>query len=1035
MTLITLVKSRGGLAILFLLSALGASPALPQDPIVQAAVPVSAEPTEDEVQALAARRRTVEEEQANVARERRELAALRTQTARQLEALDIGQIVRTTVEQAELAAETARVNLSGVEVELQTAEQKLADLQALIESLQERLEAFSMSPTDNPEAQQTIAKIGEDLALQQAYLALEDQHLANLQAARFIAGQRLGIALKWAEELRNQYQMARELSDKAALGQLQERIQKEQQALLDQVADLRKRLDAAQGTAPEAQVERGKLKTRLLETEEQARLKQIELALAQAQARLNSIEAVLSNSAAGTDELAVTLKQADALVQELAARAEFLKNKIALIKQQQGAYVKSLSVASPERKQAIQDSRVLAEVLDSLGKQSRQLAFLTETTLDRRARLQTRYEQKLRHGLMIRQTLPADMPAWRSLGQEFLALPVALGQTTFKQLVAALHASTGFGLVQTVLIELVWLGLIVWIYRYLKPGVGQIFPAHHIFLGRVMRIGARLLRANIISVAVIGALFILFLLAGMPQPGFGIFILFALAWLSYKLAIDLAQMLLLDGQFTQGVAHPRLYRALRWGALALALLTPLMLLGHFSAASPLLRNFTDRLFLLLLIPGLILILRGRKLILLPLHSKVTARWLNIGERVIVVLSLALLISAVVGLVGYVNLAWAIVLYVGLFLLVLGGWLLLRGLLRDLVRLFKNRLASRTYGVAGRHTFLENIMDPLGRIAQLGLFIGAMATLFHLYGWDAGSPVTRNVREVLTTQLLSVDGRPITILNILLTLLIVIAVVRVGGWSRELTYRWLFYKVTNSGARHSLSVFTQYAVVLIGFLIALRVLGINLTTLTVFAGALGVGIGFGLQNIANNFVSGILLLIERPVRTGDTVTIGPNQGSVTRIGIRSLTVQTPDNLEVIIPNADVISHPFTNWTFSDTVVRTSLAIAIGYQNDLHLARRIIEGILKNHASIIRATTSSVWLEDFGNATVVFRVHYFTDLCTSSSGEVKSALLFQIWDSFKQAGIRFPGAPVEPPAPAQYTAGQTSGEVRIVPPDTL
>ncbi|MEO5573749.1 MAG: mechanosensitive ion channel domain-containing protein [Gammaproteobacteria bacterium] len=980
---------------------------------------------------LAARRQTIEEEQVNVARERRELNALREQNTRQLKALDIGQIVRATVEQAELDADSARVNLSGVEVELQSAAQKVESLRASIEALQERLESLSNNPSDTLEAQQTAAMIGEDLALQQQFLTLEDQHLANLQAARFIAGQRLEIASKWADELRNQYKMARELSDKAALGQLQERIQREQQQLLDEVADLRKRLNTAQGTSGEAQDTRRKLKTSLLETEEQARLKQTELALAQAQARLNSVESVLTNSAADTDELATTVKQADALLQELAARAEFLRNKTALVKQQQVAIIKSLSVASPERKQAIQDSRVLTTVLDDLGKQSKQLAFLTETALDRRNKLKTRHERRVREGLLVQQTFPSDLAAWHALGRDFATLPATLWQTTFSKLFVTLRQSTTLNLGLVFLVEFVWLGLVLWGYRYLSRSVAPVSSSNPVFITHVVRVSSRLLRANIISVATIGALFILFVLANMPQPGFSIFVLFSMAWLSYTLAIDLAHLLLLDGYFTQGVTYPRLYRALRWVMLGLAVLTPFTLLGHYTAASPILRDFTDRLFLLLLIPWLILILRKRELILAPLRLAATARWAQTSERIVIVLALALLTSALVGVAGYINLAWAIALYVGLFLIVLAGWLLLRGLLRDVFKLLKKRTFSSNYGVAGRQTFLENLVDPLARAAQLALFIMAGMVLFHLYGWDADSSVVRHTKEVLYTPLVMVDGKPITIFSILLTALIVFAVLRVGGWSRELTYRWLFYKITNSGTRHSLSVFTQYAVVLIGFLIALRVLGINLTTLTVFAGALGVGIGFGLQNIANNFVSGILLLIERPVRTGDTVTIGPNQGSVTRIGIRSLTVQTPDNLEVIIPNADVISHPFTNWTFSDTVVRTTLTIAISHQNDLHLASRLIEDILKKHSAIIRATTANVWLEEFNNATALFRINYLTDLCTSNTGEVKSALLFQIWDSFKQAGIRFPGCPPEPFAPLAALPGATP----VTPPAAL
>jgi potassium efflux system protein len=125
--------------------------------------------------------------------------------------------------------------------------------------------------------------------------------------------------------------------------------------------------------------------------------------------------------------------------------------------------------------------------------------------------------------------------------------------------------------------------------------------------------------------------------------------------------------------------------------------------------------------------------------------------------------------------------------------------------------------------------------------------------------------------------------------------------------------------------NSLAIFSQYAIILLGVLIGLNLLNINLTSLTVFAGALGVGIGLGLQNIANNFVSGLILLMERPVRILDWVTISNHEGKVSRIGMRFLTVTTWDNQDVIIPNADLISTPFTNWTLSDALVRTIFVV--------------------------------------------------------------------------------------------------------------
>jgi potassium efflux system protein len=184
------------------------------------------------------------------------------------------------------------------------------------------------------------------------------------------------------------------------------------------------------------------------------------------------------------------------------------------------------------------------------------------------------------------------------------------------------------------------------------------------------------------------------------------------------------------------------------------------------------------------------------------------------------------------------------------------------------------------------------------------------------------------------------------------------------------------------------------------------LGIDLTTLAIFAGALGVGIGFGLQNIANNLVSGIMLLIERPLRSGDIVNIGNREGLVTRIGMRSLTIKNWDYQDVIIPNSEVISNAFTNWTHSDNVLRTKLTIGVSYDNDPHQAMQVIEQVLKAHPAVLKNPAPGVWLSDLAPSSINFHVQYYFDLKQHNGLEVKSQILFNLWDRLKAAGIRIP-----------------------------
>ena len=155
---------------------------------------------------------------------------------------------------------------------------------------------------------------------------------------------------------------------------------------------------------------------------------------------------------------------------------------------------------------------------------------------------------------------------------------------------------------------------------------------------------------------------------------------------------------------------------------------------------------------------------------------------------------------------------------------------------------------------------------------------------------------------------------------------------IGGWSQQVSYNLALTRVRDLGIRQSLSTFVQYIVIVLGLLLTLKVIGLDLTALTVFAASIGVGIGFGLQNVVNNFISGILLLAERPLRVTDIVTIGGETGEVTRIGIRSLIVRTFDRKDLIIPNSAVIGNTFTNWTRNDETLREVLLFRISYRDD-------------------------------------------------------------------------------------------------------
>ena len=154
---------------------------------------------------------------------------------------------------------------------------------------------------------------------------------------------------------------------------------------------------------------------------------------------------------------------------------------------------------------------------------------------------------------------------------------------------------------------------------------------------------------------------------------------------------------------------------------------------------------------------------------------------------------------------------------------------------------------------------------------------------------------------------------------------------------------LVRRKVEKGVRHSMARLVHYVIIFVGFLLALSTLGFEITKLTIMLSALGVGIGFGLQGIVNNFVSGLILLFERPVRVGDTIEIGGKWAEIKRIGLRATTVQTVDQADLIIPNADLVNNQVTNWTLSNRRVRLTIPVGVAYGSDVPLVMETLDGM--------------------------------------------------------------------------------------------
>jgi potassium efflux system protein len=208
-----------------------------------------------------------------------------------------------------------------------------------------------------------------------------------------------------------------------------------------------------------------------------------------------------------------------------------------------------------------------------------------------------------------------------------------------------------------------------------------------------------------------------------------------------------------------------------------------------------------------------------------------------------------------------------------------------------------------------------------------------------------------------------------------------------------------------GLPQVLSSVLHYALLLAGFLVALAALGVDLTKVTILAGAFGVGIGFGLQNVVNNFVSGVVVLFERRIDVGDTVQIGDVTGRMQQMGIRSCTVRTWEGAEVIVPNAMLISDKVTNWTLSDRRRRIDLAVGVAYGTAPERMLDLMLGVARAHPSVLADPAPAAVFRGFGDSALLFQLLCWTDRFELWI-QIQSELAVALYGALREAGIEIP-----------------------------
>jgi len=270
-----------------------------------------------------------------------------------------------------------------------------------------------------------------------------------------------------------------------------------------------------------------------------------------------------------------------------------------------------------------------------------------------------------------------------------------------------------------------------------------------------------------------------------------------------------------------------------------------------------------------------------------------------------------------------------------------------------------------------------------------------------------SPQIEHLIKTFNGILYKVGGENLSLASLLVGLLIFLAVLGFSTVLRHLVLtRTLKRFEIEQGVHYAILALVRYLFLCIAIYLGLVFAGFNLTSLTVLFGALGVGIGFGLQNIIQNFISGLIILFERPIQVGDFVDLGDLSGMIQKISIRSTTIRTSDNVSVIVPNSEFVSSRVVNWSHGSPEVRLRIPIGVAYGSDVELVKRVLLEVAAEKDDVLEDPAPTVFFDSFGDSSLNFELGVWRKTEALRPRRLISDLNFAIDRKFRKHDIEIP-----------------------------
>jgi small-conductance mechanosensitive channel len=268
-------------------------------------------------------------------------------------------------------------------------------------------------------------------------------------------------------------------------------------------------------------------------------------------------------------------------------------------------------------------------------------------------------------------------------------------------------------------------------------------------------------------------------------------------------------------------------------------------------------------------------------------------------------------------------------------------------------------------------------------------------------------VLSKVKSFLSFPLLKIGSMQLTLWTVIYLIVLIYLLFYVSGKLKNLVAdNLLARRNIDIGVRQAMATILRYVIIAIGFIVILQTAGIDLTALNVLAGAVGIGVGFGLQNIASNFISGLIILFERPIKVGDRIEVGNVEGDVVQIKGRSTTVVTNDNIAIIVPNSSFITENVVNWSHTGKMVRFKIPIGVSYDSDVRLVEKLLLEAADESPDVLKDPRPGVRFMEFGDSALLFELRVWSTSLVQKKGVLISSLNFIIIEKFRKHGIVMP-----------------------------